>query len=241
MCTWARGVTMLSIKNFVAGYDRLEVLHGLDLEVSAKQAVAVVGANGAGKSTLCRAISGLIKARSGRIVFDGHDITSASTSARVRAGVVQVPEGRQIFPEMSVLENLTLGAFVHGQPQAGDMDPVMALFPILRERANNAAGMLSGGEQQLLALARALMTRPRLLVLDEPSQGLSPKAVGLVAEAIAEIKRRGVAILLVEQNLALVEAVADYAYVLENGRCVSHGPASEILSGSLVADSYLGH
>jgi branched-chain amino acid transport system ATP-binding protein len=232
---------MLSIRNFVTGYDRLEVLHGLDLDVAAKQAVAVVGANGAGKSTLCRAISGLIKARQGRMQFDGQDITQASTSARVRVGVVQVPEGRQVFPEMTVMENLALGAFVHGKPRPGDMDSVMALFPILDERADKQAGMLSGGEQQLLALARALMARPRLLVLDEPSQGLSPKAVGLVADAIAEIKRRGVAILLVEQNLLLVEAVADYAYVLENGRCVSHGPASEILSGSLVADSYLGH
>lgn len=232
---------MLNIKGIVAGYDRLEVLHGLDLAVSARQAVAVVGANGAGKSTLCRAISGLIKARAGSVHFDSVDITHAGTSARVRTGVVQVPEGRQVFPEMTVHENLTLGAFVHGRPKAEDMDAVLALFPILRERRDKHAGMLSGGEQQLLALGRALMARPRLLVLDEPSQGLSPKAVGLVADAIAEIKRRGVAILLVEQNLLLVEAVADYAYVLENGTCVSHGPANEILSSSLVADSYLGH
>jgi branched-chain amino acid transport system ATP-binding protein len=232
---------MLSIEGLVTGYERLEVLHGLDLSVEAKQAVTVVGANGAGKSTLCRALSGLIKVRGGSIRFDGQDITHASTSARVRAGVIQVPEGRQVFPQMTVLENLTLGAFVHGKPVASDLDPIFALFPILQERRDKHAGMLSGGEQQLLALARALMSRPRMLILDEPSQGLSPKAVELVADAVAEIRRRGVAILLVEQNLALATAVAQMAYVLENGQSVKHGPAEEILSGSLVADSYLGH
>jgi branched-chain amino acid transport system ATP-binding protein len=232
---------MLSIEGLVTGYDRLEVLHGLDLAVDARQAVAVVGANGAGKSTLCRALSGLIKVRSGSIRFDGQDITHASTSARVRAGVIQVPEGRQVFPQMTVLENLVLGAFVHGAPRAAELDPIFALFPILRERRDQPAGMLSGGEQQLLALARAMMSRPRLLILDEPSQGLSPKAVALVADAVAEIRRRGVAILLVEQNLSLATAVAQVAYVLENGQSVTHGPADDILSGSRVADSYLGH
>jgi len=232
---------MLSIEGLVAGYDRLEVLHGLDLAVEAQQAVTVVGANGAGKSTLCRALSGLIKVRGGSIRFDGQDITHASTSARVRAGVIQVPEGRQVFPQMTVLENLALGAFVHGAPRDADLDPIFVLFPILRERRDKHAGMLSGGEQQLLALARAMMSRPRLLILDEPSQGLSPKAVALVADAIAEIQRRGVAVLLVEQNLALATAVAQIAYVLENGQSPTHGPAEEILSGSLVADSYLGH
>jgi len=166
---------MLSIEGLVTGYDRLEVLHGVDLAVDAKQAVAVVGANGAGKSTLCRALSGLIKVRGGSIRFDGQDITHASTSARVRAGVIQVPEGRQVFPQMTVLENLVLGAFVHGAPRDADLEPIFALFPILRERRDQPAGMLSGGEQQLLALARAMMSRPRLLILDEPSQGLSPR------------------------------------------------------------------
>src|SRR5437899_3121668 len=154
MCTWARGAQVLTIKNFVTGYDRLEVLHGLDLEVSAQQAVAVVGANGAGKSTLCRAISGLIKGRGGSIHFEGRDITHAGTAERVRAGVVQVPEGRQVFPEMTVMENLTLGAFVHGKPKAEDIEPVLKLFPILRERCDKNATMLSGGEQPLLALGR---------------------------------------------------------------------------------------
>lgn len=232
---------MLKIDDLTAGYGQLEALHGVSLNVEANQSVAVVGANGAGKSTLCRAISGLIKSRSGSIRFADQDITHSSTSERVKAGVIQVPEGRQVFAEMTVLENLTLGAFVHGRPKTEDMDAVFALFPILRERSAKQAGMLSGGEQQLLALGRAMMGRPRLMVLDEPSQGLSPKAVDLVGMAIAEITQQGVAVLLVEQNLALVETAAQYIYVLENGQCVNHGAAAQILSGSLIADSYLGH
>ena len=232
---------MLKIHNLVAGYGQLEALHGVNLNVKANRAVAVVGANGAGKSTLCRAISGLIKTREGTIHLDTNDMTRASTSGRVKAGIIQVPEGRQVFAQMTVLENLTLGAYIHGKPKRSELEIVFTLFPILAERQYKSAGMLSGGEQQLLALGRAMMGRPRLLVLDEPSQGLSPKAVELIGLAITEIMKRGVAILLVEQNLGLVKAVAQYVYVLENGICVKDGEAEEILSESLIADSYLGH
>ena len=203
--------------------------------------MVVLGANGAGKSTLCRAISGLIPSRGGSIVLDGDDITALSPSQRVRRGVIQVPEGRQVFPEMTVAENLRLGGWVHGEPKQQALSEVYTLFPRLGERAGQHAGLLSGGEQQMLALGRAVMARPRLLVLDEPTQGLSPVAVEQVAGAIQAIRARGVTILLVEQNMSLAEAVSEFAYVLETGRCVKSGPAAEMLSADVVAASYLGH
>jgi branched-chain amino acid transport system ATP-binding protein len=232
---------MLRIESLRAGYDRLEVLHAIDLAVGGGRAVVVLGANGAGKSTLCRAISGLIPCRAGRVDFEDRDATRLSTAQRVRLGIVQVPEGRQMFPQMTVKENLRLGAWVHGEPGPTTLSLVYDLFPVLGERSGQQAGLLSGGEQQMLAIGRAMMARPRLLVLDEPSQGLAPKAVAQVASAVRAIQLSGVSILLVEQNLALAEAVAEHAYVLETGRCVADGPASELLSMASVAASYLGH
>jgi branched-chain amino acid transport system ATP-binding protein len=232
---------MLNIEHLRAGYDRLEVLHDVSLAVGTAASVVVLGANGAGKSTLCRTISGLIPSRGGTITLDGADVTVLSASQRVRRGVVQVPEGRQVFPEMTVEENLQLGAWVHGKATPVALGEVFDLFPQLGERAGLNAALLSGGEQQMLALGRAMMARPRVLVLDEPTQGLAPVAVEQVAGAIRAIRSRGVSILLVEQNLALAEAVSEHAYVLETGRCVASGPAAELLSMDVLAASYLGH
>ncbi len=231
---------MLQIEKLTAGYGRLDVLVDLDLTLTGERKVVVMGTNGAGKTTLCRVISGQIPVRRGRIVFDGADITRASTTERVRRGIVQVPEGRQIFPTMTVLENLKLGAHIYGAPAAKELDGVFELFPILKERQGQLGGLLSGGEQQMLALARAILTRPKLLMLDEPSQGLAPMAVAQVGVAVNEIASRGVAVLLVEQNLSLATAVGEEAHVLEAGRFEASGPVAEILSASALGASYLG-
>ncbi len=232
---------MLRIDSLVAGYGRLEVLHGVSLGFDKHRVVAVLGANGAGKSTLCRAVAGLVQCRSGSIHFDGQAICRLSTSARVKLGIVQVPEGRQVFPRMTVRENLRLGAFVHGEPGPAEFESVFELFPILRDRRAQMAGLLSGGEQQMLAIARAMLSRPRLLVMDEPSQGLAPKAVEQVGEVIQQIVARGVAVLLVEQNLVLAEMTAEYAHVIETGAIAAKGPMHEIISGQAIEQSYLGH
>ncbi|MBP2300680.1 ABC transporter ATP-binding protein [Azospirillum picis] len=231
---------MLRIDGLSAGYGRLEVLHAVSFTVERDLPTVMLGANGAGKTTLCRVISGLIPARAGGIVLDGADITRLSPAERVRAGIALVPEGRQVFPDMTVRENLRLGAYVHGEPGRTGFDAVFAMFPILAQRQNQRAGLLSGGEQQMLALARALMSRPRLLLLDEPSQGLAPKAVALIAETVNRIAATGVGVLLVEQNLILAQAIARHAVVLETGTCVADGPAGDLLAGGAVADSYLG-
>ncbi|MET0744810.1 MAG: ABC transporter ATP-binding protein [Microvirga sp.] len=231
---------MLEIDGLRAGYGPLEVLRAVDLSVAVGTPVAVLGANGAGKTTLCRAISGLIPIRAGRIRLDKAEINGWSTVERVRRGIVQVPEGRQIFSDMTVFENLRLGAFVHGEPKTSVLDWVFDLFPILRDRRDQRAGLMSGGEQQMLAIGRAVMAAPRLLILDEPSQGLAPKAVQHVADAVNAIAQSGVAILLVEQNLTLAQGIARHAYVLETGEFVTDGPAREIMEGQAVAASYLG-
>lgn len=231
---------MLTIEGLRAGYDRVEVLHGVGFSVKVNAPTVVMGANAAGKTTLCRTITGLIPTRGGAVRLDGEDITRLSAADRVRRGIALVPEGRQVFGEMTVRENLRLGAYVHGEPRSADYDSVFALFPILLEREGQRAGLLSGGEQQMLALARALMSRPRLLLLDEPSQGLAPKAIDQVARAVNRIAAQDVAILLVEQNLRLAEMVAHHTVVLETGSCVAEGMASDILASSAIQDSYLG-
>lgn len=232
---------MLEVQNLTVGYGHLEVLHDLTISVSRDKPVAVLGANGAGKTTLCHALSGVVPIKAGTVQFNAQDVTLLGSAARVKNGIVQVPEGRQVFSRMTVLENLRLGAFVHSEPDASALGEIYEMFPILEERASQYAGLLSGGEQQMLALARALLSRPKLLILDEPSQGLAPIAVEQVGNAVRAINERGVAILLVEQNLALAEMVADYGFILETGRCVREGPANETLSAETLAQSYLGH
>ncbi|QCP87846.1 ABC transporter ATP-binding protein [Cereibacter sphaeroides] len=232
---------MLEVCDLRAGYGRMEVLHGVSVSAVSGRPTVVMGANGVGKTTLCRAITGLIPLRSGAILLDGEDISRCDPAERVRRGVALVPEGRQVFAEMTVRENLRLGAYVHGEPTAAQFDDVAELFPILAERQGQMAGLLSGGEQQMLALARALMARPRVLLLDEPSQGLAPKAVAQVGQAVTRIASRGVAVLLVEQNLTLAEMIARHAVVLESGAVAAEGPADELLSSGAVEASYLGH
>ncbi|MFC5584386.1 ABC transporter ATP-binding protein [Nitratireductor kimnyeongensis] len=231
---------MLNIEGLGAGYGKMTILHGLSLSLHPRTATVILGPNGVGKTTLCRTVSGLIRATRGRISFEGRDITGASPAARVRAGIVQVPEGRQVFPDLTVRENLRLGAFVHGMPDQDAFDRIYALFPILLQRQSQKAGLLSGGEQQMLALARALMTRPRVLLLDEPSQGLAPMAVELIGHAIKQVAESGVTVLMVEQNLKLAEMVAQRVAIMEHGACTLEGPANEVLSSDAVQNAYLG-
>jgi branched-chain amino acid transport system ATP-binding protein len=231
---------MLEIRDLRTGYDKLEVLHNVAFTVPRDKPTVVMGANAAGKTTLCKTITGLIPSWSGSIRFEGRSIEGASTAERVELGITLVPEGRQIFNEMTVKENLRLGAFIHGEPRKEDYEKIYSLFPILFERTEQHAGLLSGGEQQMLALARALMSRPRLLLLDEPSQGLAPKAIEQVVAAIDVIARSGVSILLVEQNLWMAKAIAEHTVVLETGHCIAEGPAHEIMDSDTLQNSYLG-
>lgn len=219
---------MLRIDRLSAGYDRLEVLHELSFEVATRQAVAVLGANGAGKTTLCRTISGLVAVRSGSVHFDGADISQTAPDARVRSGIVQVPEGRQVFPEMTVVENLRLGAYVHGEPSAEELERVYDLFPVLKDRRKQRAGLLSGGEQQMLALARTLMGDPDVLIVDEPTEGLAPQLVQQVADFLCDLRGRGVSVLLIEQKLALALRIADRCLLMGHGRVVFAGPPAAL-------------
>ena len=231
---------MLTIEGLGAGYGKMTILHDLSLSLHPQTATVILGPNGVGKTTLCWTISGLLRATSGRLLFDGADMTDASPAARVRAGIVQVPEGRQVFPDLTVRENLRLGAFIHGMPDQKAFDEMYELFPILSQRQGQKAGLLSGGEQQMLALARALMTRPRVLLLDEPSQGLAPIAVELIGHAIKHVAESGVTVLMVEQNLKLAAMVAQRVALMEHGACTLEGPASEVLASDAVQNAYLG-
>ncbi|MFG1945664.1 ABC transporter ATP-binding protein [Nonomuraea sp. NPDC048826] len=225
---------MLSLDGIEAGYGGLRVLHDLSLEVAAGEIVALVGANGAGKSTTLRVASGLLRPSAGRVVFDGDELTGLPAHTVVRRGLVQVPEGRALFGPLTVAENLAMGAFHTGEPA----DRVLELFPRLAERIDQRADTMSGGEQQMLAIGRALMTRPRLLMLDEPSVGLAPLMVRAVFDALERIRDSGVAILLVEQNAAQALALADRAYVLENGVITLSG--TDLAGDERVRRAYLG-
>lgn len=235
---------MLSVRGVVSGYGRVQVLREIDLDVSAGQIVAIVGANGAGKSTFLRAVSGLIPLWSGTIALDGQDVSGLPAHEMARRGLSHVPEGRKVFKPLSVLTNLELGSYSRRQRSRKDVEEdlnyVYSLFPILRERKAQAAGTLSGGEQQMLAVGRALMGRPRVLLLDEPSLGLAPKIFLQIFEVLGKIRDRGVAIVLVEQNVNLALQTAQYAYVLETGRVVVSGPSAEVLQSDLVRKVYLG-
>jgi branched-chain amino acid transport system ATP-binding protein len=233
---------MLSVRDLRVRYGKVEALKGVDLDVAEGEVVSVIGANGAGKSTLLRTISGLLRPASGSIAFEGRSIGGAPAHAIVRLGVVQVPEGRMVLAKLSVLENLLAAAQVRTDRAGvkGDIESAMARFPILRERASHLAGTLSGGQQQMLVIARALMARPRLLLLDEPSLGLAPVIADQVFALIEEIRREGVTILLIEQNAGRALGVADRAYVIETGRIAAEGRAADLMADPRVIAAYLG-
>ncbi|PWR21648.1 ABC transporter ATP-binding protein [Zavarzinia compransoris] len=237
---------MLEIKALTASYDGIHALRGLDLRVGDGDLVALIGPNGAGKTTLMNTISGLIRPDQGEISFDGADIRRVSPHRIARAGLIHVPEGRQILSEMSVAENLDLGILAAGDRRAGpaaaarQRDLVFDLFPILAERRWQIAGSLSGGQQQMLAIGRALMGFPRLLMLDEPSLGLAPMLVSQVFEALGRLNASGLGILVVEQNARRALDLGRYAYVLERGRVVLHGTSEDIARNPTVVESYLG-
>ena len=232
---------MLKIENVVAGYGHITALKSINLEVPQGSIVSLIGANGAGKSTTMRSIMGLVKPTEGRITFEGKDITSMKTHDIVKTGISLVPEGRQILQDMSVYENLEMGAYIRKDAEINDdIKKVFKRFPILDERSYQLGGTLSGGQQQMLAIGRALMARPKLLLLDEPSMGLAPLVVNEIFEVIKEISAEGTTVLLVEQNVRQALKIADYAYVLETGKIVLSGPAEEIRHDPRVMEAYLG-
>jgi len=232
---------MLEVRGLRAGYGPFAVLAGIDLDVGAGEIVAVLGANGAGKTTLNRALSGLVRPTAGHIRFDGTDITAADHDAIVRAGLIHVPEGRKIFPDLSVRDNLLLGAYARGRPnRARNLAHVLDTFPRLRERLTQRAGSMSGGEQQMLAIGRGLMAEPKLLILDEPSLGLSPILTDQLFALIARLHGEGLSILLVEQNVVQSLAIAGRAYVIEHGRVALAGPAATLADDPRLKSAYLG-
>lgn len=239
---WGVTLSMLKISGLDTGYGSTQVLRGLDLEIGEGEAVSVIGANGAGKSTLLRTISGLLAPWNGRISFTGQDITGSSPDKIFRLGIAHCPENRRIWAKMSVVEHLQLGA--RCRREAGsvkeDMKDVYRRFPVLYERRNSLGGELSGGQQQMLAIGRALMSHPRLLILDEPSLGLAPLIIEDVAKAIRDIHKRGVTILLVEQNARLALKLSERAYVMETGRVVLSGTTEDLMKDPRVQQAYLG-
>jgi branched-chain amino acid transport system ATP-binding protein len=234
---------LLTVRDLIVRIGRIEVLRGAGLEVGEGQIVALLGANGAGKSTTLKTISGLLRPASGEILFKGEAIHRMSPREIVSKGIVQVPEGRRLFPRMTVMENLEIGAYLRTDPKAGlqrDMEEIFEHFPVLRERRKQEAGSMSGGEQQMLAIGRSLMAKPRLLLLDEPSLGLAPLMVEEISKIIEKISRGGVTILLVEQNAEMALEIAHQGYVLETGRITLSGPASELLASETIRQAYLG-
>ena len=231
---------LLELTDVVVHYGKVEALKGISFTVDAGEIVTLVGANGAGKTTTLKTISGVRPVTSGSIRFDGEDIVGVPAHQLVERGLCQAPEGRGIFPGMSVVENLEMGAYARGKPSKEDFDRVYELFPRLHERRAQAGGTLSGGEQQMLAIGRALMARPKVLLLDEPSMGLAPMLVAQIFKIISEINQQGTTILLVEQNAAQALQRADRAYVLETGKVVKSAPARELLDDEDVKAAYLG-
>ena len=232
---------LLSIQGLRAGYGAVEVLRGVDLHIAPGELVALLGSNGAGKTTLNSVVSGLVPTWAGRVQFDGQDLTGAHYRRVVQAGLIQVPEGRKVFPNLSVLENLGLGAFTRARERrAENLAHVFDTFPRLRERQTQLAGTMSGGEQQMLAIGRGLMAEPKLLILDEPSLGLSPLLVEEMFNLIAQLRADGLAVLLVEQNVVQSLAIADRAYVMENGSIRFSGTSAELLASDTLRQAYLG-
>jgi branched-chain amino acid transport system ATP-binding protein len=232
---------LLKVQGLKSGYGVVEVLRGVDLHVMPGELVALLGSNGAGKTTLNHTLSGLVATRAGQVQFDGHDLTGRSSRQVVVQGLIQVPEGRKVFPNLSVHENLELGAFTRGRERrAQNLDKVYETFPRLKERVAQLAGTLSGGEQQMLAIGRGLMAEPRLLILDEPSLGLSPLLVEEMFGLISELRSGGLAVLLVEQNVGQSLDIADRAYVMENGQICFTGTPGELLASDTLRQAYLG-
>jgi branched-chain amino acid transport system ATP-binding protein len=233
--------TVLDIKNLVAGYGRIDVLHDVSMNVQRGEIVTMVGANGAGKSTTLKSIFGLTHVSSGQITFEGKDVTPMKAHDLATLGLAYVPQERSIFPSLTVLENLEMGAYIVDPREIPDrIDQVCARFPILRERSKQAAGTLSGGERQMLAIARGLMARPRLMLLDEPSLGLAPMIIAALFEQIQAINRAGTTILLIEQNARRALAIADRGYVMELGQIRYQGKGSDLLQDEQVQRAYLG-
>lgn len=233
---------MLKIKDLNVYYGGIHALRGVSIDVPENKIVTLIGANGAGKSTTLRSIIGLVKSSSGSVIYDGNEITNKKTKDIVSNGIVMVPEGRRIFPNLTVEENLILGAYIRKDKEVikKDMEWVYELFPILKERMWQKAGTMSGGEQQMLAVGRALMTKPKLLMMDEPSLGLAPLIVKEIFDIIKEIHKEGVTILLIEQNAKAALEIAHYGYVLETGSIVLQGNGEELLNNNEVQKAYLG-
>jgi branched-chain amino acid transport system ATP-binding protein len=236
---------MLKIKNLTAGYGKIKALHGVSLHVQESEIVSLIGANGAGKTTLLNAISGVVRATAGSVTFQDEQLVGRRPDQVVKRGICQVPEGRRIFARMSVIENLELGAYLrYQQDSRRDINQriqrMLDRFPVLGQRRDQVAGTLSGGEQQMLAIARGLMSRPKIMLLDEPSMGLAPRLVSEIFDIVTELREDGVTILLVEQNATAALAVADRAYVLEVGRVVLQGEAASLAQDPEVKRAYLG-
>ena len=231
---------MLEVKDLKVSYGAVQALDGISLTVNDGEIVSLIGANGAGKTTALRTITGLEKASAGSIVFDGQDLRKTDPSRIISLKLAHVPEGRHIFPEMTVEENLEMGAYADPAGMAGTMQNVYTRFPRLKERRRQLAGTLSGGEQQMLAVARGLMSRPKILLLDEPSMGLAPIIVNQIYDLIREIRDSGITVLLVEQNARKALGICDYAYVLENGKINLSGTGDELLRSDAVRQAYLG-
>ena len=231
---------MLKIDELKVSYGGIEAVKGITFEVPERKIVTLIGANGAGKSTTLRSIAGLVKPAHGRIHLQGEDITGLSPDRIVSKGITLVPEGRRVFPDLTVLENLKIGAYLRKDDLTDDLNWVYDLFPRLKERSWQAAGTLSGGEQQMLAVGRALMSRPKIIMMDEPSLGLAPIVVKGIFDIIREINRQGVTVLLIEQNANMALKVADFAYVLETGTITKFGTGAELLADESIKEAYLG-
>lgn len=231
---------MLKIDGLKVSYGGIEAVKGITFEVPERKIVTLIGANGAGKSTTLRTIAGLVKPAKGRIHLQGEDITGLTPDKIVAKGVTLVPEGRRVFPDLTVLENLKIGAYLRKDDLSGDLNWVYELFPRLKERSWQAAGTLSGGEQQMLAVGRALMSRPKIIMMDEPSLGLAPIVVKGIFDIIKEINRMGVTVLLIEQNANMALRIADIGYVLETGKIITTGPGKQLLNDPAIKAAYLG-
>lgn len=232
--------SFLKIEDLKINYGGIEAVKGISLDIPEGKIITLIGANGAGKSSTLRAISGLVRPKSGKIVFNGEDITSKDPTQIVTKGITLVPEGRKIFPDLTVKENLKIGAYLRNNDISGDLKWVYELFPRLKEREWQAGGTLSGGEQQMLAVGRALMSRPKLIMMDEPSLGLAPIVVQDIFKIIKTVNEQGITVLLIEQNANMALQTADYAYVLETGRITKSGTGAELLADESIKEAYLG-